>query len=126
MFSDISNISSDGRKHSQVFEKLGESIEFSGMAVSHLAMDPKRILKSGKILMTADLAREYGLKIWTDQLTICDQLAYLSKPMVTVFFRKNEMQVITGDTGLNLSVKSHKSHKSELENLRTKLIFLRN
>ena len=34
--------------------KVGESIEFAGMAVSHLAMDPKRMSKSGKILMTAD------------------------------------------------------------------------
>ena len=60
--SDISNISSEGRQHSGVFERLGESIEFSGMAVSHLAMDSKRMLKSGKILMTCDLAREYGFQ----------------------------------------------------------------
>ena len=45
-----------------MFEKLGESIEFAGMAVSHLAMDPERISKSGKIMMTADLAREYGFQ----------------------------------------------------------------
>ena len=32
------------------------------MAVSHLAMDPNRMSKSGKILMTADLAREYGFQ----------------------------------------------------------------
>ena len=45
-----------------MFEKLGESIEFAGMAVSHLAMDSKRMAKSGKILMTCDLAREYGFQ----------------------------------------------------------------
>ena len=61
-FSDISNISSEGRQHSGVFFNVGESIEFAGMAVSHLAMDPNRMLKSGKILMTSDLAREYGFK----------------------------------------------------------------
>ena len=59
---DTSNISPAGRKHAEMFEKLGESIEFAGMAVSHLAMDPKRMSKSGKILMTADLAREYGFQ----------------------------------------------------------------
>jgi len=57
-------ISSDPetRKQGEMFEKLGESIEFAGMAVSHLAMDPKRMAKSGKILMTCDLAREYGFQ----------------------------------------------------------------
>ena len=58
----MSNISPAGRKHAEMFEKLGESIEFAGMAVSHLAMDPQRMSKSGKILMAADLAREYGFQ----------------------------------------------------------------
>ena len=58
----MSNISPAGRKHAEMFEKLGESIEFAGMAVSHLAMDPLRMSKSGKILMAADLAREYGFQ----------------------------------------------------------------
>ena len=35
-------------------------MEFAGMAVAHLAMDPKKLLKSGRILLTSDLAREYG------------------------------------------------------------------
>ena len=43
-----------------MFEKLGESMEFAGMAVAHLAMDPKKLIKSGRILLTSDLAREYG------------------------------------------------------------------
>jgi len=45
-----------------MFEKLGESIEFAGMAVSKLAMDPNKLSKSGKILMTSDLAREYDFQ----------------------------------------------------------------
>ena len=35
-------------------------MEFAGMAVAHLAMDPKKLIKSGRILLTSDLAREYG------------------------------------------------------------------
>ena len=37
-----------------------ESVEMSGMAVCHLAADPRVIRKTGRILMNADLAREYG------------------------------------------------------------------
>ena len=37
-------------------------MEFSGMAIANLAMDEKKLNKSGKILMTSDLAREYGFK----------------------------------------------------------------
>ena len=44
----------------KMFESLGETIEFAGMAVSALAKDPKKLQKSGKILLTCDLAREYG------------------------------------------------------------------
>ena len=36
-----------------------ESVEFSGKAVTKLAMDPKRLEKTGKILFVCDLAREY-------------------------------------------------------------------
>ena len=43
-----------------MFEKLGESTEFAGMAVAHLVKDPKKLEKSGRILLTCDLAREYG------------------------------------------------------------------
>jgi len=38
----------------------GESIEFSGKAIVALAKDPFVIRKTGKVLLTADLAREYG------------------------------------------------------------------
>ena len=38
----------------------GESVVFSGQAVVHLAADPGIMSKSGKILMTGDLAREFG------------------------------------------------------------------
>ena len=37
-----------------------ESVEMSGRAISYLAVDPKIIKKTGRIFMTADLAREYG------------------------------------------------------------------
>ena len=39
-----------------------ESVEFSGMAIAHLASDPDIMDKSGRILMTHDLAHEYGFK----------------------------------------------------------------
>ena len=38
----------------------GESPEFSGKAIVHLAADRQNISKSGKILMTGDLAVEYN------------------------------------------------------------------
>ena len=43
-------------------------MEFAGMAVSHLAKDPKKMDKTGRILMTCDLAREYGFKDLDDSL----------------------------------------------------------
>ena len=36
-----------------------ESVEFSGKAITKLAMDPKRLEKTGKIVFVCDLAREY-------------------------------------------------------------------
>ena len=39
-----------------------ESTEFPGMAIAHLAADPNYIAKTGKILLTSDLAKEYGFK----------------------------------------------------------------
>merc|ERR1712038_219143 len=36
-----------------------ESVEFSGKAITKLAIDPKRLEKTGKILFVCDLAREY-------------------------------------------------------------------
>jgi hypothetical protein len=38
----------------------GESTEFSGKCVAHLAADRKILSKSGKILMTGDLSVEYN------------------------------------------------------------------
>lgn len=39
----------------------GESTEFAGKCIVKLAADPNKMSKSGCILMTADLAEEYGL-----------------------------------------------------------------
>jgi len=38
----------------------GESVEFSGKAIAHLASDPNYMSKTGRILLTGDLSREYG------------------------------------------------------------------
>jgi len=35
-------------------------VEFSGMAVAHLAADPNVIAKTGRILHASALAKEYG------------------------------------------------------------------
>lgn len=40
--------------------KDGETVEFSGMAVAHLAADPNVIAKTGRILHASALAKEYG------------------------------------------------------------------
>ena len=37
-----------------------ESVEFAGKAIVKLALDPKRISKTGRILLVCDLAKEYG------------------------------------------------------------------
>ena len=37
-----------------------DTVEMAGRAVSSLASDPNIIKKTGRILMTVDLAREYG------------------------------------------------------------------
>ena len=46
----------------RMFEALGETIEFAGMAVAGLAKDSNKLAKTGKILLTCDLAREYGFQ----------------------------------------------------------------
>ena len=43
----------------KVFEK-GETIEYAGKAVVHLAADKNIMARSGKIIMTADIGREFG------------------------------------------------------------------
>ena len=40
--------------------KDGESVEFSGMAIAHLAADEDKLVKTGRILSTSHLAKEYG------------------------------------------------------------------
>ena len=40
--------------------KDGETVEFSGMAIAHLASDPNYLSKTGRILHVSDLAKEYG------------------------------------------------------------------
>ena len=37
-----------------------ESVEFAGKAIVKLAIDPKRIEKTGRIILVCDLAKEYG------------------------------------------------------------------
>jgi len=46
-------------KMKQIFEE-GETIEFSGRAVVALASDPQMMHKTGRILITSDLAKEYN------------------------------------------------------------------
>jgi len=43
----------------KVFEK-GETIEYAGKVVVHLAADKNIMARSGKIIMTADIGREFG------------------------------------------------------------------
>ena len=38
----------------------GESVEFPGIVIAHLACDKDIMKKTGKILWTSNLAREYG------------------------------------------------------------------
>ena len=53
----------EGEPMFQVFEK-GESIEFSGKVVAHLAAESeeKIMARSGRIFNTADVARQYNIK----------------------------------------------------------------
>ena len=44
---------------SKIFEK-GETIEFAGKAVVQLAADQNIMARSGKIINTADIGREFG------------------------------------------------------------------
>ena len=48
-----------GRSGMDVFSNA-ESVEFAGKAIVKLAMDPKRVDKTGKIILVCDLAKEYG------------------------------------------------------------------
>lgn len=55
------NMMTSKNPNQKMFEE-GETIEFSGKAVAHLAADKEIMKKSGKILMTPDLSFEYGFK----------------------------------------------------------------
>ena len=50
------------RRSSSGFDPFAnaESVEFAGKSIVKLAMDPKRIEKTGKIILVCDLAKEYG------------------------------------------------------------------
>ena len=50
----------DTNPMSKVFAK-GESIEFSGMVCAHLAAEASVMERSGRIINTADVARQYGI-----------------------------------------------------------------
>jgi len=55
------NIQQGNKKTQQTFEG-GESIEFAGKAVVHLAADSNIMQRTGKIVNTVDLAQEFGFK----------------------------------------------------------------
>ncbi|XP_022100924.1 dehydrogenase/reductase SDR family member 1-like [Acanthaster planci] len=42
--------------------KYGETIEYSGKVIAHLARDPKIMNKTGRIFITAELGYEYGFR----------------------------------------------------------------
>jgi dehydrogenase/reductase SDR family protein 1 len=46
-------------KEASSFEN-SESVEFAGQAIANLAADPNYFSKTGRILFTCDLAKEYG------------------------------------------------------------------
>ena len=37
-----------------------ESVEFAGKSIVKLSIDPKRVEKTGRIILVCDLAKEYG------------------------------------------------------------------
>ena len=43
----------------KVFEK-GETIEYAGIVVAHLAAEANIMERTGKIIMTADVGNQYG------------------------------------------------------------------
>uniref|UniRef100_A0A1I7TMN9 Dehydrogenase/reductase SDR family member 1 n=1 Tax=Caenorhabditis tropicalis TaxID=1561998 RepID=A0A1I7TMN9_9PELO len=58
-FPDENGKPKEGLDKSMMFVN-GESVEYPGKAVVALASDPKRMNKTGRILITEDLGREYG------------------------------------------------------------------
>jgi len=59
-----------GLGQAKIFEK-GETIEFAGRSIVHLAADPNILKKTGRILETADLACEYGFIDIDGVMPIC-------------------------------------------------------
>ncbi|EGT39844.1 hypothetical protein CAEBREN_02088 [Caenorhabditis brenneri] len=58
-FPDENGTPKDGLANSMMFVN-GETVEYPGKAIVALASDPKRMNKTGRILITEDLGREYG------------------------------------------------------------------
>lgn len=50
------------RNIQDVFLKHGETTEFAGKCIVHMAVDPKIMQKSGKVVMSVELAEQYGFK----------------------------------------------------------------
>jgi hypothetical protein len=47
--------------YSKAFERA-ETTEFTGLVIDALAKDPKRMERSGKVWVGAELAKEYGIQ----------------------------------------------------------------
>ena len=62
MLHNVSFSDTEMRRSSSGFDPFAnaESVEFAGKSIVKLAMDPKRIEKTGKIILVCDLAKEYG------------------------------------------------------------------
>jgi len=85
-FADDPNSSEDSKR----YFTQGESLEFAGMAVVRLALDPLVIKKTGKVLLTADLARECGFVddnglINSDMREVQANLDYFGWPTLAKF-----------------------------------------
>ena len=70
-----------------------ETVEMSGRAISHLAIDPHIMKKTGRIFTTADLAREYRFtdvdgQIHSDQRSIKDLLYVVGYTRLASFVPK--------------------------------------
>ena len=73
-------------KHARAWYRA-ESVEFSGLAIRHLAADQKVAEKTGRILLTQDLALEYGFTDVDGEMPLCLRnvgliLAFLGYPWI--------------------------------------------
>jgi len=66
----VASATPQGLKSAKIFEK-GETIEFAGKSIAYLVADPAVMKKTGRILQTTDLAREYGFDDIDGQMPIC-------------------------------------------------------